>query len=73
MNRSDAMWGEGEVADIQSFASIPSLVTHLERIIALAVELDVPTPIADTLIEVLQGQLNIPVLPIGSARPKLTS
>ncbi|KAI9639805.1 uncharacterized protein MKK02DRAFT_19524 [Dioszegia hungarica] len=49
---------------LQSFASIPSLVTHLERIIALAVELDVPTPIADTLIEVLQD-LNTP-----SPRPR---
>jgi hypothetical protein len=30
-------------------------MTHLERNIDLAVDLDVPTPVADTLLDVLQG------------------
>ncbi|WWC89362.1 uncharacterized protein L201_004284 [Kwoniella dendrophila CBS 6074] len=44
---------------LQAFASITSLVNHLERIVELAVESDTPTPVTDALLEVIQD-LNTP-------------
>jgi ubiquitin carboxyl-terminal hydrolase 1 len=32
-----------------------SLISHLERIVALAVDVDIPTPVTDALLDVLQG------------------
>ncbi|WVW83920.1 hypothetical protein I302_105942 [Kwoniella bestiolae CBS 10118] len=44
---------------LQAFASITSLVNHLEKIVELAVETDTPTPVTDALLEVIQD-LNTP-------------
>ncbi|WWC94188.1 hypothetical protein V866_001028 [Kwoniella sp. B9012] len=44
---------------LQAFASITSLVSHLEKIVDLAVESDTPTPVTDALLEVIQD-LNTP-------------
>ncbi|RXK35014.1 hypothetical protein M231_07717 [Tremella mesenterica] len=44
---------------LQAFASLPSLVHNLDTIIALAVEVDLPTPVTDTLSSTLQS-LNTP-------------
>ncbi|KAL7420649.1 ubiquitin-specific protease ubp1 [Cryptotrichosporon argae] len=44
---------------LQACASVPAFVTHLDRIIALAVEVDVPTLVADALLDVL-NDLNTP-------------
>lgn len=42
---------------LQAFASLPLLVQHLDRIVELAVKVDVPTPVTDALAETLD-QLN---------------
>jgi len=39
----------------QAFASVTSLLEQLERIVNLAVEVDLPTPVADALLEILYG------------------
>ncbi|WVQ99411.1 hypothetical protein IAU59_006544 [Kwoniella sp. CBS 9459] len=44
---------------LQAFASITSLVNHLENIVKLAVEADVPTLVTDALLEVIRD-LNTP-------------
>ncbi|ORY33965.1 hypothetical protein BCR39DRAFT_517965 [Naematelia encephala] len=44
---------------LQSMASIASLIQHLERIIHLAVEVDMPTPVSDALSDVMRD-LNTP-------------
>ncbi|WVR07047.1 hypothetical protein IAU60_004086 [Kwoniella sp. DSM 27419] len=44
---------------LQAFASITSLVKHLETLVELAVEADVPTPVTDALLDVIQ-ELNTP-------------
>ena len=41
---------------VQALASIGSLISHLERITALAVEADLPTPVSDALGDVLRGE-----------------
>jgi len=43
-------------AELQAFASITSLLTHLEKIVNLAVDVDLPTPVADALLETLYGE-----------------
>ncbi|OCF42880.1 ubiquitin carboxyl-terminal hydrolase 1 [Kwoniella heveanensis CBS 569] len=44
---------------LQAFASITSLVKHLEKIVELAVEADVPTLVTDALLDVIRD-LNTP-------------
>ncbi|RSH87343.1 hypothetical protein EHS25_003252 [Saitozyma podzolica] len=44
---------------LQAFASMASLIFHLERIVALAVDVDIPTPVTDALLDVLQGPLEL--------------
>lgn len=36
-----------------------SLISHLERIVALAVDVDIPTPVTDALLDVLQGPFEL--------------
>jgi hypothetical protein len=40
----------------QAFASVTSLLSHLERIVNFAVEVDLPTPVSDALLEILYGK-----------------
>lgn len=42
---------------LQAFASLPLLLQHLQRIVELAVQVDLPTPVTDALAETL-NQLN---------------
>ncbi|XAO23784.1 hypothetical protein I312_102564 [Cryptococcus bacillisporus CA1280] len=44
---------------LQSVASIPSLIIHLEKVIDLAVEVDIPTHVTDALLDVIRD-LNTP-------------
>ncbi|OXB39993.1 ubiquitin carboxyl-terminal hydrolase 1 [Cryptococcus neoformans] len=44
---------------LQSVASIPSLIIHLEKVIDLAVEVDMPTHVTDALLDVIRD-LNTP-------------
>lgn len=44
-------------SDGQAFASVTSLFTQLEKIVQLAVDVDLPTPVTDALLEVLYGKL----------------
>ena len=42
-------------ANAQAFASVTSLLSHLERIVNFAVEVDLPTPVSDALLTILYG------------------